>query len=104
MDRCRVQLGVSFEPTEAPIAWLLATKRIENGPKWAGSDRAAPKVRLMESPGLSWGTALAVLPNDFAVGCDGDQINRSYRFIFFGAQIDAKPAHINIGHRLERLL
>ena len=44
-------LGVSFVSTEAPIAQLLVTKRGENGPKCTGSDRAAPKVRLMDNLG-----------------------------------------------------
>ena len=44
-------VGVSFVSTEAPIAQLLVTKRGENGPKCTGSDRAAPKVRLMDNLG-----------------------------------------------------
>ena len=55
VDRCQVQLGVSFEPTDASIAWLLTTKWLENSPKWADRDCAAPKVRLMENLGSKVG-------------------------------------------------
>lgn len=63
-----------------------------------GSWQPAARLHLPNHDTRAAHAARARLPDDFAVGGDGDQIDHAHRFVFLGAQVHAEAADVVIGH------